>query len=58
MFVPLSDRNCADGVSSSGKDQDDDRSIQIAQRDPTRFAVVLPFIKADEQWLLKDSPGI
>jgi hypothetical protein len=58
MFVPLSYGNRADGISSSGKDQDDDRSIQTAQCDPTRFAVVLSFIQADEQWSFKDLPGI
>jgi hypothetical protein len=58
MFVPLSYGNRADGVSSSGKHKDHDSSIQITQRNPPRFAVVLPFVQADEQWSFKDLPGI
>ena len=58
MFVPLSYGNRADGLSSPGKHKDDDCVIQIAQRDPTRFAVVFPFIQADEQWSLEHLFGI
>jgi len=54
MFIPLSYGDGADGLSASGKNQDDDRSIQIAQRDPPRFTVVFPFVQADDQWPRKD----